>query len=249
MSANSVTLRATAIALTLVFGVGLSSARDTTTQKQDASLATDEERVAKNKATILGRMKRDQVGFRGDKPGEIRIKWEWYDKVVTNYIYEKQALFRELSAGEKYDLRVLWVYKNMKVTFQELFQLGPEDDDKLLPLLSHQLVLDMAPISSFEGLILLGKHGENKGPIVRKYKQKFLALFGLSIGLFNERLEYKESGGKTVTAAITWGMDAFTVRWKDIKNRIADDMSEAKAIEDLKLERDATFPEGDEPRR
>ena len=37
--------------------------------------------------------------------------------------------------------------------------------------------------------------------------------------------------------------DAFTIRWKDIKDRVADDMSEAKALEDLRLERDALAPE------
>jgi hypothetical protein len=198
---------------------------------------SDQERVEKNKQTILSRLKRDKVTYRGDKPGQIRIRWEWYDTVVRNYIFEKRILLRELSANEKHSLRPEWVYKDMKVTFEELFQLGPEDDDKLLPILSHQSLLDMVPKASLEGLTLLGKQGELKGEILRKYKVRTIYF-----DIYTNRLEYKNSSGK---AEMAFGIasDAFTLRWKDIKNRLVEDISEAKQLEDLRLERDALFPD------
>ncbi len=201
--------------------------------------ASEQERVAKHKQTILSQLKHKKVTYRGDKPGEIRIRWEWYDKAVNNYLFEKRALLRELSAQEKYVLRARWVYKDMKVTFQELFQLGPEDDDKLLPILSHSGLLGMSPSATFEGLTLLGKHGEVKGPVIRKNRKRS-SLFGLEF--FVLQLEYKNRKGKVVTAKGR-SYDAFTIRWKDVKDRVADDMSEAKALEDLRLERDALATE------
>ena len=154
-------------------------------------------RAAENKQTILTRLEREEVSYRGQKPGQIRIRWEWYDKVFNNYLYEKTALLRELSANEKYALRARWAYKDMKLTFQELFDLGPEDDDKLLPILSHEGLIAMAPSATFEGLTLLGKHAEVKGIVVRKYKERVSSLLG---GLFIGRLEYENDKGKLVTA-------------------------------------------------
>lgn len=201
----------------------------------------DQERVAKNKQTIFSRLKRDKPTYRGDKPGEMRMRWEWYDKVIRNYIYEKRLLIKELSANEKYELRPQWVFKDMKVTFQELFALGPEDDDKLVPILSHQALLEMVPRASLEGLTLLGKHGETKGAITRKYRVSTVTIYGVQV--LSTRLEYKEGGGKVITAFSPWSYDAFTLRWKDLKDRIVDDFSEAKGLEDLDLERDALMPE------
>ena len=209
--------------------------------QREPDRASDLGRVAKHKQTILSRLQREKVTYRGKTPGEIRIRWEWYDKVVSNYVYEKSALLRELSANEKHALRPGWVYKDMKVTFQELLQLGPEDDDRLLPILSHDVILNMAPSASFAGLTLLGKHGKVKGPIVRKNRvRRYL----LGRQFFVPQLEYKNRKGKVVTAKGR-SYDAFTIRWRVIKDRVADDMSEAKAIEDLKLERDAQTPESE----
>jgi len=201
-----------------------------------APAQSDADRVAKNKETVLTRMEREPVTFRGDKPGQIRARWEWYDKLASNYRYEKAALTTELSAGEKFELRPRWVFKDMTVTFQEIFQLGPEHDDKLIPILSHQGLLDAMPLAAFEGITILGKQGEDKGPFVRKYKER--GVYGIQV-----RLEYRDKDGKLKTAGgLTY--DAITVRWKDLKDRVADDMSEPKAVDDLKLERDALFPEG-----
>ena len=209
----------------------------------------DQARVEKHKQTILSRMKREKVTYRGDKPGEIRIGWEWWDRIAGNYIFEKQYLLAELDRDEKYELRPRWVFKDMKVTFQDLFQLGPEDDDKLAPIVSHAGLIGMAPRASFEGLTLLGKHGEVKGVITRKYSIRSWQTIGaglLTLG-YQDRLEYKDKNGKLVTATLTWGWDAYTVRWKDIKDRVVDDMSETKALEDLELQRDARYAEETRP--
>jgi hypothetical protein len=202
---------------------------------QDAP-ASDAERVAELKQTILSRVQRDPVEFRGKKADEQRLKWEWWDKVFNSYVYEKGALLAEISAGEKYELRDRWVYKDMKVTFQDLFQLGAEHDDKLVPIISHAGLLDSAPTATFEGLTLLGKKGEVKGPFERKYKVKMVG------GWLATRLEYRDKKGNVKTAS-GFAYDAITLRWADVKDRTVDDMSEAKALEDLKLKRDAQYPE------
>ena len=123
--------------------------------------------VRQHKGTILDRLSREPATYRGD--GQRRVKWEWYDNIVRLYEYEKDFLLSELSVGETHVLRARWVFKDMRVTFQELFNLPPQSDDKLLPILSHGAVLANAPSSTFEGLALLGKDGELKGTIIRKY--------------------------------------------------------------------------------
>jgi hypothetical protein len=204
-----------------------------------AQPAKDDERVAQNKSTILSRIKRDPVTYRGDKPGEVRVRWEWWDKVFNRYVYEKNALLRELSADEKYVMRELWAYRNMKVTFQEVFQLTAADDDKLIPIISHQGLLGMTPAATFEGLTLLGKHGEAKGPFKRKYKARFANLYNVWI---NTRLQYINEKGKPTDAG-GLSYDAVTVRWRDIKDRVLDDVSLAKDREDAEMERDAQYPD------
>ncbi len=99
----------------------------------------------------------------------MRVRWEWFDEIVNSLVYEIDILFGELSANEKYQLRMRWVFKDMKITFQELFDLGPDEDDKLLPVLSHGFILNNTPFSTFEGLTLRGKDGEIKRTVTRKY--------------------------------------------------------------------------------
>ena len=196
--------------------------------------------VQQHKQTLLERMKRHKPTLRGDKPGQQRVKWEWYDSVVGSYQFEKNNLLAELSAGEKFLLRPQWVFNTMKMTFQELFDLSPEDDDKLLPILSHDGLLTSAPSATFEGLTLYGKQGELKGPVTRKYWAPVYLTVGFSrrVIRFEPALEYKnEKGELKIAGGVTY--DAFNVRWKDIKNRIADEVSEEKTAENRKLIRDA----------
>jgi len=196
--------------------------------------------VQQHKQTLLQRMQRPKPTLRGNKPGEQRVKWEWYDSVVGSYQFEKNNLLAELSAGEKFLLREQWVFNTMKMTFQEIFDLGPEDDDKLLPILSHLGLLTSAPSVTFEGLTLYGKQGELKGPVTRKYWAPIYVTVGYSTRVigFEPALEYKNEKGELKKAGGV-ADDAFNVRWKDIKNRIADEVSEEKAAENRKLLRDA----------
>ena len=205
---------------------------------------SNQARVARNKWTILQRMEREEVTFRGKKEGEKRIQWEWVDDVVNRYLFEKRVLLIEKSVQEKYALRSRWVLKNMKVTFQELFDLGSENDDKLLPILSHRELLFMVPAATFEGLTLRGKKGEVKGIVKRKFRrwENEVEATVRFIG-YIDRLEYEDEKGKLRVAKSKFSWDAFTFRWGDIKDLVADDMSQAKAIEDLRLDRDARAPE------
>lgn len=209
---------------------------------------SDAERVAKNKQTIFSRLKRDPLKYRGEKPGEIRIHYMWYNKVVNDFIFEKNVLLEEASVGEKFAVREGWFYKDMKVTFQELFQLGADQDDKLLPILSDSSILYRAPASTFEGLTLRGRHGEVKGTVTRKLK---LISYLYALRYFTEWLEYKDSENgklKLMSLGLTGGFypDSTNVLWKDIKDRVAIDMSEAKILEDMRMERDAQYPAVDD---
>ncbi len=206
---------------------------------------SDDERVAKNKQTVFSRLKRDPVIYRGDKPGQIRIHYKWYNKVVKDFVFEKNVLLQENLINEKFVVRENWFYKDMKITFQELFQLGSENDDKLLPILSNWFMLENAPNSTFEGLTLRGRHGEVKGTVTRKLK---LISFLYGFRFFTEWLEYKDVDNgklKKVTTGFSAGFypDSSTILWKDIKDRVALDMSDVKTLEDLKLDRDAQYPE------
>lgn len=111
------------------------------------------ERVSKNKETILTRLRPEKATYRGSKPGEVRLRWEWYNRAVGNYIYEKSALMtvEAFETDSQHDLRPGWMYKDMKVTFQEILRLGSEDDDKLVPVLSHRGFLDLVPNARLAG--------------------------------------------------------------------------------------------------
>ena len=210
-----------------------------------ARQVSDQERVARNKQTILSRLKREQVEYRGSMPG-LRFKSEWVDKVVRDYAHQKLVLAAELSVGEKYTLSNRWIFKDMKVTFQELFNLADADDEKLLPLSYGDELLNMMPGYALEGLTILGKGAETKGP----YKRS-AAISGPSLAMAqgaNPDLlllrgstlilpVYVNREGKE-RVALGLARDAHTVKWKDIKNRVVDDMSEAAHMEKLKILRD-----------
>lgn len=192
---------------------------------------SEQERVAKNKQTILSRLKRDKVEYRGDGYG-LRVKSEWVDKVMSEYFYQKQLLLAEASLSEKYALRSSWVLKDMKVTFQEIFNLSPDDDEKLFPLSYASGLLYSVPAYSWTGLTFLGKNGEVKGPFKRR--------IAIDAGIFP--LYLNNDGKEKLTLGVA--RDAYTLKWKDIKNRVLDDMSEEDAVERLTLLRDKiTFEE------
>lgn len=210
-----------------------------------ARQASDQERVAKNKQTILSRLRREKVEYRGLGSG-LRFKSEWVDKVVRDYAHQKVVLSAELSVGEKYALNARWIFKDMKVTFQELFNLGPEEDEKLLPLSYGDELLNMMPGYALEGLTILGKGGEVKGPYKRSAVlsgPSLAAAHGANPDLLLLRTTtlifplYVNKEGKE-RIALGLARDAYTVKWKDIKNRVFDDMSEAAYTDKLSLLRD-----------
>src|SRR5688500_6066315 len=102
------------LALGLLIGWGMSGDR-LSAQTTAARQVSDPESVTRNKQTILSRVKRDPVEYRGDGGGQ-RVKSEWVDKVVRDYTHQKLVLAGELSMGERYELSPRWVFKDMKVT-------------------------------------------------------------------------------------------------------------------------------------
>lgn len=192
--------------------------------------------------TVLERMTREPPAYRGDAGG--RLKWEWWDGISRSYLFEKHQLLEEVTAGLPNEPRDEWVYRNVKVTFQDIFRMPPQSDDKLVPILSYYALLDRAPSASFEGLALYGKDGELKGTVTRKYTVSTAdypmtwsnaGTMPRSRYLFVEALEYKDAkSGKTDIAAGN-SSDAFNLKWGDIKDRVVDDMSESMSTERRKL--------------
>lgn len=213
--------------LLMIAAFGQASAQE---QKQATPAAmvqqsSPQERAAGNKQTMLSRLKREKVEYRGSGSG-LRVKSEWVDKTMNEYIYQKQLVIAEASLGEKYLLRSTWVLRDVKITFQDVFDLGPEDDEKLFPLSYASGLLYFVPAYSWEGLTFLGKNGEVKGPFKRR--------IAIDAGIFPL---YLNSDGKE-KLTIGLARDAYTLKWKDIKNRVLDDMSEEDDVERLKLLRD-----------
>ena len=233
---SKLTVYSLLILICMAFGHAHAQEQKPEAPTEAAQQLSNQERVAKHKQTILSRMKRDKVEYRGAGTS-FRIKSEWVDQVMSEYTYQKNVLLAEVNISEKYEMRPTWVLKNMKVTFQEIFNLGPEDDEKLFPLSYVSGLLILVPAYSWEGLTFLGKNGEVKGPFKRR-----IAIEG---GIFPI---YMNSDGKE---KITLGLarDAYTLKWKDIKNRVLNDLSEEEAVERLKVLRDKITWEESEPYR
>jgi hypothetical protein len=188
--------------------------------------------------TVLERMTREPPAYRGD--GGTRLKWEWWDGIWRSYLFEKHQLLEEVTAGLPNEPRDEWVYRNVKVTFQDVFRMPPQSDDKLAPILSYYVLLNQAPSATFEGLALYGKDGELKGTITRKYTVSTAdypmtwsnaGTMARSRYLFVEALEYKDAKSGKVDIAAGNSSDAFNLKWGDIKDRVVDDMSESMATE------------------
>ena len=204
----------------------------------NAQAVAPSQRPEQLKATMLERMVRLPPTYRGD--GLARLKWEWYDGVARSYIFEKDAIIEEISAGHGSLLRSDYVFQGVKVTFQEIFQLTDKDDEKLVPILSYWPLLSTARRDVFDGLTLLGKQGEVKGPITRKYiaSARDVGLLGGYFDFYNV-LEYKDAKNGKLEVAGGLSADAVNLKWRDIKNRVADDMTEDRAAEARTLRREA----------
>jgi hypothetical protein len=191
------------------------------------------------KARLLERMVRLPPTYRGDN--NARLKWEWYEGIARSYRYEKGAIVEEVSANQGSLLRTDYVFRGVKVTFQEIFQLTDKDDDKLIPILAHYSLLRTARQNVFEGLTLLGKQGEVKGPITRKYiaSARDAGYVGGAYFDFYYVLEYKDQKSGKLERAGGVASDAVNFRWRDIKNLVVDDMTEERAAEDRTLLREA----------
>jgi hypothetical protein len=188
--------------------------------------------------TVLERMTREPPAYRGD--ANARLKWEWWDGMTRSYLFEKHEMVEEVSVGQPNELRPEWVFRNIKVTFQDIYRMPDQSDDKLVPILSYYAMLQSAPSASFEGLKLYGKDAELKGTITRKYTvstAEYPMTWANAGNLvrshfhFVEALEYKDAKSGKIEIASGNASDAITLKWGDIKNNVADDMSDSMATE------------------
>src|SRR5437867_9452160 len=127
-------LRSVITALVIVIGVAIANPLESRGRISAAQVPSvgDPQQL---KQTLLERMKREPPTYRGDN--NIRLKWEWYDGVFRSYLFEKNNLVQEVSAGQPNLLRPQWVFRNVKVTFQDIFRLTSQDEDKLVPILAY----------------------------------------------------------------------------------------------------------------
>lgn len=124
---------------------------------------------------------------------------------------------------------------NLRVRFREIF---PDASDNLLFPLDEAVVV-YAPESSFAGLSVYGRHGELKGRIVEKQKKWNTILSSGFISIDGTRYWTILLTDDKRLDGTDHRTDANNVKWGDIKNRIAFELSERKSGEDRKLEEDA----------
>ena len=99
----------------------------------------------------LGQQRRPPIEYRGDRDGQQRIKWEWCKAVTERYLFVKELLLAEASVGREHSVREQWFFRDVTLTFQELFPLPPGHDDKLFPPLLLRRSLERP----------LGRHGKD----------------------------------------------------------------------------------------
>ena len=187
----------------------------------------------------LGQLKRSPIDYRGDRDGQQRIRYEWCTTVVDDFLFVKEQLLAEASMGREHSVREQWFFRDVTLTYQELFPVPPGDDDKLFPIFAHRAIGRAAPAATWEGLVLRGKDGELKGTALRPYVTRasrgahYLDLTGGGYR-FNFVLEYRDEKGDRKTAG-GYSLDAFNVLWSDIKDRVAIDLTDAKSAENWNM--------------
>ena len=167
------------------------------------------------------------------------FKYEWCGTVVDDFLFVKEQLLAEASMGREHSVREQWFFRDVTLTFQDLFPVPPGSDDKLFPIYSSRVVGRSAPAATWEGLVLRGKDGELKGTAIRPYLTRGSSgarQLGLTGGpyRFNFVLEYRDEKGDRQIAG-GYAADAFNVLWSDIKNRVVIDLSDAKAAENWNM--------------
>jgi hypothetical protein len=149
-----------------------------------------------------------------------------YRKAITNAAIAgeqlKQGLKAEVPEGSSELL-------SMKVRFTEI--LPAMNDDTLIPVTPE--FLEYAPESTFAGITAYGKHGEVKGRLTGKYK-----VWHSGVSTYSSGHSYYTDGLFTDAGVLDMGLsaDAITVKWGEIKNRIAFEHSDEKEQEDSAME-------------
>jgi len=120
----------------------------------------------------------------------------------------------------------------LQLRYREIFSIT--NDDMLFPL--TDVVVLLAPESTFAGLNLYGKHGETKTRITGKSKFWYSGVSSYSSSLGSSGYS---TCLQTDAGTICPGDDGNLVRWRDIKDKIAFDTSRKKLDEDTEMERSA----------
>jgi hypothetical protein len=121
---------------------------------------------------------------------------------------------------------------DVRLKFRELFNVT--DDNILLPITAE--IALRAPESTFAGITVYGKKLEVKGRITGKYKEWHSGVSQYSSGgsYYTEHFEIEGRSSRLSPVA-----NEILVRWGDIKDKIAFDMSDKKYDEDREMERQA----------
>lgn len=118
----------------------------------------------------------------------------------------------------------------LQLKFKDIF--GVRDDELLMPLTSALALY--APESSFAGLTVYGKHREIKTRIIGKMKIWYSGVSTYSIGE-----SYYATAFETEKGYMRPGGNEILLRWGDIKDKLAFDMSDGKLEEDAAMQRQA----------
>jgi len=118
----------------------------------------------------------------------------------------------------------------LQLRFGEIF--GVSDDELLVPV--TPVIASLAPESTFSGLSVYGKHRELKTRITGKVKVWQSGVSSYSVGESHYDTLLRTDRGPMHPL-----MNEVLVRWGDIKDKIALDLSDKKLEEDSDMEREA----------
>lgn len=153
------------------------------------------------------------------------IHAESCDEIVTDLKLPKKIKTRgkpKVAKWEDVDKMLSEISERFEVTecgltFAEIFRL--KDENVFFPLTNS--AVRIAPAEAFEGLTVFTKEGFELGPYVGRVK------YEKSGGLYARKsyelyyFQYRDSDGRMQSVGNRLLLDEFTVRWSNLKDRVA----------------------------
>jgi hypothetical protein len=179
---------------------------------------------------ILASVRKAQLKIEGGS----RLDYKQLDQILITMNGELERTLSDLrlreqsgeAKGSNQALQDCW---DLQLKFNEIFPVT--DDEVLIPV--TQTLASLAPASTFTGLTAYGRHHEVKARIIAK-RLEMCCNSNLLPSLITSKPYYKPYFQTDRGHAYPY-KNEILLRWADVKDKIAYDLSENKAQEDLQL--------------